>query len=100
MARDMKFLSSLDAGDIVIAHDDFALMLVVEKDGWPVEWMWLASGHHALASKVGRGALQYLFEGRAILHAGGRVTLCQHDNSSEGWNEQALEWFRASVGDL
>ncbi len=87
-------VAELHPGDIVISHDDFALMLIVDKEGWPVEWMWLASGGHALMSQVGKGAIKYLFESRAILRPDGRVDLCDCDRSSSGWNSQALAWFR------
>ena len=92
----MKFMHDLSPGDIVIAHDDFALLLTISEDGWPEEWMWLVNCGHVHASSVGRPALKYLFEGRAILHPDGRVTLCQHDRSLPGWNEKALLWWKAA----
>ncbi len=98
MATDMKDgWGELSPGDIVIAHDDFALMLSVTRDGWPDEWMWLGSGIYVLGSRMSRGQLQYLFEGRAILRPDGQVLLCQRDRT--GWNEQALEWWRATAAE-
>jgi uncharacterized protein YrrD len=94
MATDMKEEcgSELSAGDIIIAHDDFALVLGVSKNGWPEEWVWLACGYHALALNMPQEFIKDLFEGRAILRPDGQVLLCKRDR--DGWNEQALAWWR------
>jgi hypothetical protein len=96
METDLISHDEIHPGDIIIAHDDFALVLDVDDEGWPCEWMWLASGSHALMTNVATGTMKYLLEGRAILQPNHSVKLCQRDRSPDGWNAQALNWFRAA----
>ena len=107
--KDIAVFTSLCDLIVVIAHDevllidaddDFALILVVSDDGWPSEWLWMDSGFHGTArsfTNPNSTALSLLFEDRAILRPDGQVILCHHGEA--GWNERALEWWRAAKGE-
>lgn len=105
MASDVNHgWGALQPGEILIAEDDFALILAVSRDGWPEEWMWMSNGHVGSFRNVPtRHLLCALFEGRAIMSTDGHVRLCQrstmglHPSSIEGWSEMALEWWRAAA---
>jgi hypothetical protein len=99
MASDVKrSWGELKPGEIIVAEEDFALMLVVSDDGWPEQWLWMNDGYIGSFDDIpNRHTLAALFEGRAIISLDGHVRLCHRGSTVSGWCDRALEWWRGAL---